>query len=286
MTIETVGVVGAGTMGHGIAQVLAQHGCQVRLYDAAPGAVDSALARIDASLQRFERKAQIGAGVRAATLDRLQVASSLGALADCALVIEAASENETVKREIFTALDTLCMPQTLLASNTSSIPIVRIAAWTTRPAQVIGMHFMNPVALMPLVEVVRAPQTGDACWRQITGLAQRLGKTPVTVNDAPGFVSNRILMPMINEAAFALYEGVADAAAIDAIMTLGMNHPQGPLALADRIGLDTCLAIMDVLYREFRDDKYRACPLLARKVAAGELGRKSGRGFYLYTEDE
>jgi 3-hydroxybutyryl-CoA dehydrogenase len=285
MSIEEVGVVGTGTMGHGIAQVLAQHGCRVRLYDAVPAAVDTALARIGKSLDRLGQKGHIAPGLAQETLARLFPCTTLDALADCELVIEAASENEDIKRKIFDALDTCCRPSALLASNTSSIPISRIAGWTRRPAQVIGMHFMNPVPLMPLVEIVRAPRTDESCLQRVADLARRVGKTPVTVNDAPGFVSNRILMPMINEAAFALYEGVAGAGDIDAIMTLGMNHPLGPLALADLIGLDTCLAIMDVLYHEFRDSKYRACPLLARKVAAGELGRKSGAGFYSYAEN-
>lgn len=285
MSLQKIGVVGAGTMGHGIAQVLVQSECRVWLYDADPAAVDMALARIDRQLRHLEQKGQLAPGIRGASLERLSPCHALEALAACELVIEAASEDEGIKQSIFRALDAACSPATLFASNTSSIPLTRIAAWTQRPAQVIGMHFMNPVPQMPLVEIVRAPHTSDSCWQQSVELAQRLGKTPITVHDAPGFVANRILMPMINEAVFALYEGVADATAIDSIMQLGMRHPLGPLALADLIGLDTCLAIMDVLYREFRDSKYRACPLLARKVAAGELGRKSGRGFYLHDRE-
>ncbi|TDR82017.1 3-hydroxybutyryl-CoA dehydrogenase [Paludibacterium purpuratum] len=282
MKLERIAVVGAGTMGHGIAQVLAASGCQVALTDVSASAVDTALSKIAASLERFCQKGAISQADKTATLDRLYPAGALSELADRQIVIEAASENEAIKRQIFQDLDHHCPPDTILASNTSSIPLTRIAAWTRRPAQVIGMHFMNPVPLMPLVEVIRGLATSDAVWQAVMTLARQAGKTPVTVMDAPGFVSNRILMPMINEAAFALYERVANAEDIDTVMKLGMNHPMGPLALADLIGLDTCLSIMDVLYREFRDSKYRACPLLTQMVAAGRLGKKSGQGFYIY----
>ncbi|MBV8049302.1 MAG: 3-hydroxybutyryl-CoA dehydrogenase [Paludibacterium sp.] len=282
MKIERVAVIGAGTMGHGIAQVLAAAGCQVALTDVSAAAVDAALAKIAASLDRFCQKGVISDGERTATLARLRPCLELAQLSDRQLVVEAASENETIKQSIFQSLDRHCAPETILASNTSSIPLTRIAAWTQRPQQVIGMHFMNPVPLMPLVEVIRGLATSDATWQTTMDLARLAGKTPVTVHDAPGFVSNRILMPMINEAVFALHEGVATAEDIDTVMKLGMNHPMGPLALADLIGLDTCLSIMDVLYREFRDSKYRVCPLLAQKVAAGQLGKKSGQGFYTY----
>ncbi|BEV70720.1 3-hydroxybutyryl-CoA dehydrogenase [Paludibacterium sp. THUN1379] len=282
MKIERAAVIGAGTMGHGIAQVLAASGCHVTLVDVSASAVDAALGKIAASLDRFCQKGQISAEDKAATLARLHPANSLSELHERQIIIEAASENQAIKQQIFEELDRLSPPETLLASNTSSIPLTRIAAWTRRPAQVIGMHFMNPVPLMPLVEVIRGLRTSDTTWQTVMDLARQCQKTPVTVQDAPGFISNRILMPMINEAAFALYEGIASAEDIDTVMRLGMNHPLGPLALADLIGLDTCLSIMDVLYQEFRDSKYRACPLLAQKVAAGQLGKKSGQGFYTY----
>jgi len=282
MKIEQAGVVGASTMGHGIAQVLAQSGCEVQLYDVSAAALDSAMAKIDLSLARLCQKGVISSEQRAQTLTRLIPCSRLDALAHCRIVIEAVSENSEIKHALFSELDQQCDPATILASNTSAIPLTRIAAWTQRADRVIGMHFMNPVPLMALVEVVRALQTSDATWKIVSDLARQLGKTPVTVRDAPGFVSNRILMPMINEAVFTLYEGVADAAGIDSVMQLGMHHPMGPLALADLIGLDTCLAIMDVLYQSLRDSKYRACPLLIQMVEAGHLGRKSGQGFYQY----
>lgn len=282
MKIERTAVVGAGTMGHGIAQILAASGCDVTLVDVSASAVDTALGKIAASLERFCQKGRISTEDKAATLARLHPASSLNELHERQIVIEAASEHQAIKQQIFQQLDRLCPPDTLLASNTSSIPLTRIAAWTSRPEQVIGMHFMNPVPLMPLVEVIRGLRTSDATWQTVMDLARQCQKTPVTVRDAPGFISNRILMPMINEAAFTLYEGIASAEDIDSVMKLGMNHPLGPLALADLIGLDTCLSIMDVLYQEFRDSKYRACPLLAQKVAAGLLGKKSGQGFYNY----
>jgi 3-hydroxybutyryl-CoA dehydrogenase len=282
MNLERIAVVGAGTMGHGIAQVLAAAGCDVALTDTTEQAVDNALNKIAHSLERFCQKGTIGPEDKAATLARLRPCASLSELGDRQLVIEAASEDESVKRTIFQALDRHCAPNAILASNTSSIPLTRIAAWTGRPQQVIGMHFMNPVPLMPLVEVICGLTTSDMTKQKVIALAHQAGKTPVAVQDAPGFVSNRILMPMINEAVFALHEHVATAEDIDQVMKLGMRHPLGPLALADLIGLDTCLSIMDVLYREFRDSKYRACPLLAQKVAAGQLGQKSGQGFYRY----
>jgi 3-hydroxybutyryl-CoA dehydrogenase len=277
-----VAVVGAGTMGRGIAQVFAQNGHAVTLRDLAEPILTQARGHIEASLAKLVEKGKLPADQREASLGRLTLTTDLAAVRDCELVVEAALEDLGVKSGLFRELDALVRPDALLASNTSSISITRLAAVTGRPQQVIGMHFMNPVPLMQLVEVIRGQATSDQTARTVMDLARALGKTPVEVNDYPGFVSNRVLMPMINEAVFCVYEGVATAQAIDEVMKLGMNHPMGPLTLADFIGLDVCLAILNVLHEGFGDPKYRPCPLLKRMVDAGWLGRKSGRGFYTY----
>ena len=280
--MNKVAVIGAGTMGNGIAHVFAQKAWDVRLVDVAPAALERALETIRANLERQVRKGTITAADRDAALGRIRSGTDLGAVADRELVIEAASESAPLKFTLFGELDRLAGPEAILATNTSSISITDIAAKTKRPAQVIGMHFMNPVPVMQLVEVIRGHATGDSTTLLVMDVARELGKTPVEVNDYPGFVANRVLMPMINEAVYCLMEGVAGAEAIDTVMKLGMNHPMGPLALADLIGLDTCLAILTVLHEGLGDPKYRACPLLKRMVAAGYLGKKTGRGFYEY----
>ena len=277
-----VGVVGAGQMGSGIAQVLAQAGHEVTLLDVGDEALARGLKAIGGSLDRLVKKGTLAAEERPAILQRIGATTEIGDLAQSEIIVEAASEQPDLKFELFRRLDELCPPATILASNTSSISITAIGARTQRPDKVIGMHFFNPVPLMALVEIVRGQLTADECYATVEALARKLGKTPVAVDDYPGFVSNRILMPMINEAIFCLQEGVAEAEAIDTVMKLGMNHPMGPLQLADFIGLDTCLAIMEVLHHGLGDDKYRPCPLLRRMVAAGLLGKKSGRGFYQY----
>jgi 3-hydroxybutyryl-CoA dehydrogenase len=277
-----VAVLGAGTMGNGIAQVFAQFGHTVVLRDLEGPILERALANIDKSLAKLAEKGKIAAGDREATLARIRAATDLAAVAGADLVVEAVVESLSVKAEIFRELDRITAPHSILASNTSSISITKLGACTRRPEQVIGMHFMNPVPLMALVEVIRGQATSDQTTRTVVDLARGLGKTPVEVNDFPGFVSNRVLMPMINEAIFAVYEGVATAEAIDQVMKLGMNHPMGPLTLADFIGLDVCLAILNVLHEGLGDPKYRACPLLKRMVDAGWLGKKTGRGFYRY----
>jgi 3-hydroxybutyryl-CoA dehydrogenase len=277
-----VAVLGAGTMGNGIAQVFAQHGHAVVLRDLERPILDRALARIAASLAKLAEKGKLAPADTDAALGRIQAATDLEAAASADLVVEAVVERLDVKAAIFAELDRLTAPGAILASNTSSISITRLGAVTRRPEKVIGMHFMNPVPLMPLVEVIRGHATSDETAGTILELARSLGKTPVEVNDYPGFVSNRVLMPMINEAIFAVYEGVATPEAVDQVMKLGMNHPMGPLTLADFIGLDVCLAILEVLHDGFGDPKYRPCPLLKRMVDAGWLGRKSGRGFYKY----
>ena len=282
MTIKTIGVVGAGTMGNGIAQVFAFHGLDVILADVTDAAVQRGLATITKSLERLASKDKIPAAAPAATLARIRTTTRTEDFAAADLVVEAVAENEVLKLDLFRQLDALCRPETVLASNTSSISMTRIAAATQRPDKVIGMHFMNPVPLMELVEIIRALQTSDATYQLIEDLSRQIAKTPVEVKDAYGFVSNRVLMPMINEAVFTLYEGLATPDAIDTVMKLGMNHPMGPLALADLIGLDTCLNIMNVLHQCFNDSKYRPCPLMRQMVDAGYLGRKSGRGFYAY----
>jgi len=277
-----VAVLGAGTMGSGIAQVFAQNGHATLLRDLDRTILDRAVTGISKSLAKLEEKGKLPAGARDEALGRLRADTDLTAVKDADLVIEAVVENVEIKRALFKELDALTPPSALLASNTSSISITKLGASTGRPDKVIGMHFMNPVPLMQLVEVIRGQATSDETTRRVMELSKALGKTPVEVNDYPGFVSNRVLMPMINEAIFCVYEGVATPQAIDEVMKLGMNHPMGPLALADFIGLDVCLAILGVLHEGLGDPKYRPCPLLKRMVDAGWLGKKSGRGFYSY----
>ncbi len=277
-----VAVVGAGTMGNGIAHVFAQSGFRTTLIDVSRKILDKALATIERNLERQVKKGAIDETRRAATLARISTATDLSAASEAGLVVEAVPEDEDIKAQTFQKLDSTAPDQAILASNTSSIAITRLASHTGRPDRVIGMHFMNPVPVMRLVEVVRGLATSDETVETVTRLATELGKTPVVVNDSPGFVSNRVLMPMINEAIYCLHENVADAEAVDEIMKLGMNHPMGPLALADLIGLDVCLFILEVLHRDLGEDKYRPCPLLRKYVDAGWLGRKTGRGFYVY----
>ncbi len=282
MKIEHVGVVGAGQMGSGIAQVCSAAGLKVTLCDQNEEAVERGLAAISKSLDRLLAKEKVTADQVSEILDRIQPGTSVELLSDADIVIEAASEVESIKQAIFRDLDRVCKPEAILATNTSSISITRLAAVTGRPNQVIGMHFMNPVPMMKLVEVIRGLQTDDEIFNAVNELSKFIGKVPVDVKDGFGFVSNRILLPMINEAIFCLYEGMASAEEIDTVMKLGMSHPMGPLTLADLIGLDTCLSIMEVLHEGFNDSKYRPCPLLKQMVDAGYLGRKSGRGFYQY----
>ncbi|MCC6348599.1 MAG: 3-hydroxybutyryl-CoA dehydrogenase [Candidatus Eisenbacteria bacterium] len=282
--VKKVAVVGGGTMGNGIAQVFATSGLDVELIDVKPEFVDRGLATIAKNLDRVAKKQEWPADKAAGIVGRIHGSTSLDAAKGCQLVIEAVTESWDLKKQIFTTLDAACPAGTILASNTSSISITEIAAVTKRPGHVIGMHFMNPVPVMQLVEVIRGLATTDETYALTEDLSKRLGKTPVEVNDYPGFVANRILMPMINEACYTLMEGVATKEAIDTVMKLGMNHPMGPLALADLIGLDTCLSIMNVLHEGLGDSKYRPCPLLRKMVAAGWLGRKSGRGFYEYAQ--
>jgi 3-hydroxybutyryl-CoA dehydrogenase len=282
--VKRAAVVGAGTMGNGIAHVFAQHGWDVALIDTVPAALEKATATIQANLERQVKKGILPAAAPAQILGRIQPGTALDAAGLAEIVVEAASENPSVKFSLFEQLDRVASAGAILATNTSSISITEIAARTRRPEQVIGMHFMNPVPVMQLVEVIRGYATSDATTATVMEAARALGKTPVEVNDYPGFVSNRVLMPMINEAIFCVMEGVATPESIDTVMKLGMAHPMGPLALADFIGLDVCLAILDVLHRGLGDDKYRASPLLRKMVAAGHLGRKSGRGFYDYQQ--
>ena len=280
--IKTIGVVGAGTMGNGIAQVFAQSGFSVLLVDIAKPMLERARTSIEKSLARFVEKDKLSAADRDATLAHLTTTTAIDRLTDADFIVEAIVEQAEAKGALFTSLDAIMRPEVIFASNTSSISITVIGAATKRPDKVLGMHFMNPVPLMPLVELIRGQRTSPESMRTASELAVALGKTPIEAGDYPGFIANRILMPMINEAIYALMEGVGTAEAIDGVMKLGMHHPMGPLTLADFIGLDVCLAILNVLHDGFGDPKYRPCPLLRRMVAAGLLGRKSGQGFYTY----
>ena len=284
MSIQTIGVIGAGQMGNGIAHVFAQAGFSVLMQDISEAFAAKGVATIDKNLQRGVDKGKMTTEEKAAVLGKVRTTTKLEDLAACDIVIEAATEKWEVKKQIFETLDAVCKPGAILASNTSSISITKLAAVTKRPEAFIGMHFMNPVPVMQLIEVIRGLATGDATFETVMDLSKKLGKTPIPCNDFPGFVSNRVLLPMINEAIYALYEGVATVESIDGIMKLGMNHPMGPLTLADFIGLDTCLFILNVLHEGLGDPKYRPCPLLIKYVDAGWLGKKSGRGFYDYAK--
>ena len=282
MEIQTVGVVGAGTMGNGIAHVFAKGGFQVLLCDVEQRYLDRGLETLGKNLEREVAKSKLSAGERTAALGRIRGVVERKALAACDFIVEAATEKLEIKTALFRELDSLCRPEVILSSNTSSISITKLAACTQRPQQVIGMHFFNPVPVMKLVEVIRALQTSEETFQTVKSLAEKLEKTPVEVHDSPGFVSNRVLMPLLNEAMYAVMEGVATPEAVDEVFKLGMAHPMGPLTLADFIGLDVCLDIMRVLHDGLGDPKYRPCPLLIQMVDAGWLGRKSGRGFYKY----
>lgn len=280
--IKTVTVIGCGTMGNGIAQVFASYNYKVNLVDIKQEFLEKAVAGISKSLDRFVKKEKITEDQKNATLANISTSIDLKSAADSQLVIEAVTEQLDVKLKIFEQLEEICPPEVILASNTSSLPITKLASATKRPGQFIGMHFMNPVPMMKLIELIRGMATSDETYKLIEELSTKLGKTPVEVNDYPGFIANRILMPMINEAVFALFEGVGTVEAIDEVMKLGMAHPMGPLTLADFIGLDVCLAILEVMHDGLGDPKYRPCPLLVKMVQAGYLGRKTGRGFYTY----
>lgn len=282
MEIKKIGVAGAGTMGSGIAQVCATYGYEVILRDLEERFIKNGLNNIEKSLGKFVEKGKMREDEKKAILARIKTTTRLEDFADCDLVIEAIVENAELKKAFFSDLNKVVKAEAIFASNTSSISITELGAASGRPEKFIGMHFMNPVPLMKLVEVIRGAQTSQETAETIIELAKKLDKVPVEVNDSPGFVSNRVLMPMINEAIFCVYEGVATPEAVDAVMKLGMNHPMGPLELADLIGLDVCLSILEVLYRDFNDPKYRPCPLLRKMVRAGYLGRKTGRGFYTY----
>ncbi|OAS21603.1 3-hydroxybutyryl-CoA dehydrogenase [Paenibacillus oryzisoli] len=282
MSIQTILVIGAGQMGSGIAQVAASAHRKVLWHDLSLALIDKGMLAIRKHLERSVAKGKLTEEAKESLLSRILPTGDIEQAAEVDLVIEAISENMAWKTALFRKLDEICPPDVILATNTSSLPITEIAAATTRPSQVIGMHFMNPVPVMPLIEIIRGLETSQIVFDTVFQLSKELGKTPVEVQDFPGFVSNRILMPMINEAIFTVYEGVATVEAVDTVMKLGMNHPMGPLELADFIGLDTCLSIMEILYEGFKDAKYRPCPLLRKYVKAGRLGRKSGQGFYTY----
>jgi len=282
MEIQSVGIIGAGIMGNGIAQVCAAAGLDVVMVDINQAAIDKGMESISSSLERLVKKEKLTAEQKAATMAKIKPSIEYADLKDLHLVIEAATENRPIKEKILKQLDETCSPSTIIATNTSSLSVTQLAANDSNPGRVIGMHFFNPVPMMSLVEIIRGLQTNDATHKAIYDMAKRLGKEPITVKNSPGFVVNRILVPMINEAFFVLAEGLATAEDIDAGMKLGCNQPIGPLALADLIGLDTCLAVMEVYFNNFSDSKYRPCPLLREMVAAGQLGRKSGKGVYQY----